>query len=112
MRRLALALVALSLAAAPQAAEPPRVVEITARRFQFTPKEIHLKVGEPVLLRLRSEDVTHGLFNRPLRIDATIEPGKVLEVPLQPAQPGTYLTICDHFCGAGHGGMNLTIVVE
>ena len=25
---------------------------------------------------------------------------------------GTFTTICDHFCGANHGNMNMTIVVE
>ncbi len=108
--RWTLALLLLAPAAPVRAA--PRVIEIAARRFQFTPAEIRLKVGEPVLLRVHSEDVVHGFFNRPLGIDATIEPGKVLEVALVPAAAGTYLTICDHFCGAGHGNMKMTIVVE
>jgi heme/copper-type cytochrome/quinol oxidase subunit 2 len=29
-----------------------------------------------------------------------------------PKTPGRYTTICDHFCGAGHGNMKMTIVVE
>jgi len=35
-----------------------------------------LKKGEPVILRLKSEDVTHGFFMRQLKIDKTVEPGK------------------------------------
>ncbi len=106
-----LALLALSSPAAPRAAEP-RVVEITAKRFQFTPSEVTLKKDEPVILRLRSEDVTHGFYMKKLGIDATIEPGKTTDVPLTPHQAGRFVTICDHFCGVGHGNMKMTLVVE
>ncbi len=94
-------------------AEPAvRVVPITARRFAFEPKEITLKRGETVKLELRSEDVRHGFFAKPLGIDEVIEPGRTTEVVVTPAIAGRYTTICDHFCGAGHGGMKMTIVVE
>jgi cytochrome c oxidase subunit 2 len=95
----------------PARAEGPRVVEIVARRFQFTPAEVTLRRGEPVVLRLRSEDVTHGFFMRALGLDATIAPGPPVEVPLTPDTAGRYSVICDHFCGAGHGNMKMTIVV-
>ena len=90
----------------------PRIVEITARRFEFSPAEIVLKKDEVVTLRLRSLDVTHGFFQRALGIDLEIEPGKVAEVTLTPRTPGRYLTICDHFCGSGHGNMKMTFVVQ
>ncbi len=109
------ALLAAALLAAvplPGRAEGPRVVEITARRFQFTPAEIHLRKGEPVVLRLRSEDVVHGFFERTLGIDATITPGPATELRITPTTPGRHTVICDHFCGSGHGGMKMTIVVE
>jgi cytochrome c oxidase subunit 2 len=111
-RALAIAVVALT--ATPRAARPaePRVVEITARRFQFTPAEVTLRRGEPVTLRLRSEDVTHGLFVRALGIDTDVPPGRTTEVKVTPAQAGRFTAICHHFCGAGHGSMKLTFVVE
>lgn len=89
-----------------------RIVEITARRFEFTPSEVVLKRGETATLRLRSLDVVHGFFQKALGIDLEIEPGRVAEVTLTPQVPGRYLTICDHFCGSGHGNMKLSIVVE
>ena len=106
---LTLALLAL---AAPPARADPRVVEIVARRFQFAPNLVTLKKGEPVILRLRSEDVVHGFFQRSLGIDTTIPPGKDTDVPLTPHEAGRYSIICHHFCGAGHGNMKLTVVVE
>jgi len=107
----ALAFVALAPAAPVHAADP-RIIEITARRFEFTPKVLTLKQGEPVVLRVKSEDVTHGFFERTLGLDADLEPGKAVDIPLTPKTPGRYTVICDHFCGAGHGNMNMTIVVE
>ncbi len=111
--------VTLALMVSMAAQEPPkvsaqehRVIDITAQRFTFAPSSITLKKGETVTLRIRSEDVTHGFFSRQLKIDETIEPGKTEEVTLTPQTAGTFTTICDHFCGAGHGNMSMTIVVE
>jgi cytochrome c oxidase subunit II len=52
------------------------------------------------------------LFVRPLGIDTEIVPGRVTELTVTPETAGTYRAICDHFCGAGHGGMKMTIVVR
>lgn len=93
-------------------AHEARVIEITAKRYGFTPDSITLKKGETVKLQLHSEDVTHGFFSRQLKIDETVEPGKTAEVMLTPQTAGTFKTICDHFCGAGHGNMSMTIIVE
>ena len=93
-------------------ADGPRMIEITAKRFAFTPNQITLKKGEPVILRLKSEDVTHGFFMRKLKIDSEVEAGKTSDITITPDTPGTYTTICDHFCGANHGNMKMTIVVE
>lgn len=109
----AVALAAALFAAAPGTlAGEARVVDIAARRFEFTPRQIVLRRGETVTLRLTSRDVTHGFFQKALGIDATIEPGKTTEVTLTPERAGRFPTICDHFCGSGHGGMSMIIVVE
>jgi cytochrome c oxidase subunit II len=88
------------------------VVEITAKRFAFSPDKITLKKGQTVTLRLHSEDVTHGFFLRPLKLDEEIPAGQTKDVVVTPQVAGTFMTICDHFCGANHGNMNMTIVVE
>jgi cytochrome c oxidase subunit II len=108
---LLLALTLLGATAAARSADP-KVIEITARRFEFTPSEITLHKGEQVVLRVRSLDVTHGFFARALAIDTSIEPGKTTEVTVNPQAPGRYDIICDHFCGSGHGNMKMTVVVE
>jgi len=93
-------------------ADIPKVVEITAKRFEFTPNKITLKKGEPVTIRITSADVVHGFFLRPLKIDELISPDKPTEVTITPQTAGTFTTICDHFCGVNHGSMKMTVVVE
>jgi cytochrome c oxidase subunit 2 len=103
---------ALAASAPRQASESPRVVEIHAKRFGFMPNQITLKRGETVKLLLTTEDVTHGFFQRALKIDEDIEAGKPTEITLKPDTAGSFTVICDHFCGSGHGNMKMTIVVE
>jgi cytochrome c oxidase subunit 2 len=91
---------------------PSRTVEITARRFEFEPKQITLKKGEAVTLAVTSQDVKHGFFSRPLGFDADLVPGQTEQIHLEPREAGSYTVICDHYCGSGHGGMKMTIVVE
>jgi cytochrome c oxidase subunit II len=98
--------------ASSEPAPAPRVVAITAKRFAFLPPEIHLRRGEPVVLRLTTEDVRHGLFSRKLGIDAEFEPGRPRDVAFTPSEAGTFPVICDRFCGSGHGSMKIAVIVE
>jgi cytochrome c oxidase subunit II len=93
-------------------AESAQVVKITASKFHFTPDHITLVKGRPVTLQLTSTDATHGFLIRPLRIDTDIKPGIVTEKTVTPATTGTFKAICDHYCGLGHSGMKMTVVVE
>jgi len=112
-RLVLLALLSLSSAAADSApASEPRTVAVTARRYEFEPATITLKKGETVKLVVTSEDVTHGLFLRPLHVDMDLPAGEARTVVVTPAESGTYTAICHHFCGAGHGGMKLKVIVE
>src|SRR5579872_5024994 len=42
-------------------ATSPHVVDVTAKTFEFIPNEIHVKVGERVIIKLHSSDRAHGL---------------------------------------------------
>ena len=106
---------ALAMYAAPtrtRAAENAQVLNITASKFHFTPDHITLVKGQPVTLQLTSTDATHGFLIRALKIDTDIKPGKTTEMTVTPATAGTFKAICDHYCGLGHGGMKMTVVVE
>jgi cytochrome c oxidase subunit 2 len=106
-----LALAVFIAAAAGRGAEP-RVVKISAKRFEFTPAEVHVKKGETVVLELTSLDRVHG-FNLPaFKIRKDITPKEVTRVTLTPGETGTFPFHCDVFCGDGHEDMNGTLVVD
>jgi cytochrome c oxidase subunit II len=87
-------------------AQKARVISITARRFAFLPGEVTLKRGEPVTIELRSADVVMG-FNAPdFGVRADIIPGQVSRVAFTPDKIGTFVFLCDVFCGDGHEAMS------
>ena len=93
------------------AAVNPKVIEISAKKFQFTPSEITLKKGEPVILRLTSTDRVHGFMSRPFKIDTDILPHKTTDVAITPEIAGNFTIMCDHYCGSGHSNMKMKVAV-
>lgn len=91
----------------------PRRIEVSAKRFNFTPAEITLKKGEPVVIVLKSIDVAHGLRFRELGFNVKASKGQTSEATFTPTKTGDFVGQCSVFCGSGHGGMKLTLhVVE
>lgn len=89
----------------------PRVISVTAKKFTYDPNEIHLKVGEAVVIELTSLDVVMG-FNCPdFKVRSDVPPGKATRVELKPDKAGTFPFFCDVFCGSGHEDMNGTFIV-
>jgi cytochrome c oxidase subunit II len=101
-----------ALASRSAIAQSPREIEMVARRFNFTPNEIALKVNEPVVLLVRSLDFIHG-FNVPdlgMRFD--LVPGRVTRIELRPQKAGMIDFVCDNFCGDEHEEMHGRFVVS
>jgi cytochrome c oxidase subunit 2 len=94
-----------------QAQGGPRVVPVSAKKFAYDPDEIHLKVGESVVVELKSLDVVMG-FNCPdFKVRSDLLPGRVSRVELKPDKAGTFPFFCDIFCGTGHEDMNGAFIV-
>ena len=105
------AFILISIGGYSLAAENERVIQITAKKFEYSPKEITLKKNVPVVLELTSLDRLHG-FNCPgLGIRMDIRPGKVNTLRFVPEKVGTFPFHCDNFCGSGHEGMKGMITV-
>lgn len=94
-----------------RAQEAPRRIDITAKRFAYTPSEITLKKGQPVILVIKSLDVAHGLRFRDLNLNAKIKKGSSAELKFTPDKIGDFEGHCSVFCGSGHGAMVLTLRV-
>jgi cytochrome c oxidase subunit 2 len=91
----------------------PRRIEVTAKCFEFTPGEITLKKGEPVVLVIQSLDAKHGLRFKELGIETKVNKGQTSELAFTPEKTGTFVGHCIVFCGSGHGKMTLTLhIVE
>jgi cytochrome c oxidase subunit 2 len=95
-----------------QAAAPrEKVIRVSARRFEYSPSRLTLKKGVPVVLELTSEDVLMGLNIPDFNVRGDMEPGKVSRVRFVPDKTGSFVFLCDIFCGSGHERMLGTITV-
>jgi len=103
--------IAVCTAVVGSASPTEKVVKLTAKKFEYSPSEITVKKGEPVVLEISSEDVRHG-FNLPdfgIRLD--VKPGAVNRVRFTPDKAGRFTFHCDVFCGDGHEDMDGTLNV-
>jgi cytochrome c oxidase subunit II len=113
--------------AAPQG--EPKVIEVSAKKYEFTPAEIHVAKGTKVELKVHSVDETHGakleLYPEGAKDKST--PGLLFDHPddngkveknvdqvlvFTAAIPGTYEFKCAKVCGFGHGRMKGKLIVE
>lgn len=89
-----------------------RVVEVKARQFAFDPGQIVVQAGQPVRLKVTSQDVTHGIEIQAFGIDRRLDPNKTEVIEFTPDKPGSYHFECSIYCGAGHNDMNGELVVR
>ena len=93
-------------------ASTPRMITLTARKFEWNPARIEAHVGETIELTLESEDVKHGFSCKDLGIEKVkFKKGERATVTFTADKPGTYRFRCAHFCGMGHRRMKGEIVV-
>ena len=88
-----------------------QVIKMTAKRFEYSPKEITLKKGVPAVLEITALDRLHGFDCPDLQIRADLLQGKVTKINFTPQKTGSFTFHCDIFCGDGHEDMSGTITV-
>ncbi len=109
--------------------QPPRMVEVNARKYEFMPSEIHVKQGEKIELKVHSLDVTHGIkldlypegakskgtpglaFDQPDE-NGNVQKGVDQLLDFTAREPGTYDFKCARICGMGHGRMKGKLIVD
>jgi cytochrome c oxidase subunit II len=90
----------------------PQKITVTAKKFEFNPSRIEVKVGQPVEITFQSEDTKHGFEQKDLGIEKVVfDKDTPQTVKFTPAKAGTYPFKCAKFCGMGHSGMKGEIVV-
>lgn len=112
------ALLALAFAAcnsgtgAPTPATPAAgSIAVELRNFAFTPKDLRVKVGEPLTFTLKSTDIDHTFTARDVNIDWMMKVGFSTTKTHTFTKTGTYRVICT-IPGHEGAGMTGTIVVE
>jgi cytochrome c oxidase subunit 2 len=86
-----------------------------------TANELHIPVGEPVSLRLHSDDVIHSFWipqlggkrdANPLRMRPEGQDLKYNWIHFTASEPGVYWGQCAEFCGESHSLMGMRVVAE
>jgi plastocyanin len=97
------------------------VIDIKADMAGFDQKEVHVKVGESVTIRLTSLDNSyhtdgggkHQLAVDELGLNVIVQPESSDYVTFTPDKPGTFVFYCDICCGGrANPTMNGTLIVE
>jgi cytochrome c oxidase subunit 2 len=115
---LAVAPLSMAIAQGPASQnQAPQIIEVSAKKYEFTPSQIHVKQGTRVELKVHSEDETHGI-----KISVYAEgtkdkgkPGLLFDHPDEnfvALEPGTYDFKCAKLCGFGHDRMKGQLIVE
>ena len=79
----------------------------------WNPDTLKAEVGQPLHLRMTSDDVVHGFAVGQTDMDPVdVLPGKVTEVTLKFDKPGIYTFFCTRWCGLNHWRMRGTIEVS
>jgi heme/copper-type cytochrome/quinol oxidase subunit 2 len=106
-----------------------QVIELTAKKYEYSGSPLHVKAGTKVQLKITAADHDHGfkIYSTPDGVDSNGSAGLVFTSPqecwqLKKAEtttieflaqtPGTYTFKCCHTCGLGHRGMKGQIVVD
>jgi len=106
-----------------------QVIEITAKKYEYSISPIHVKAGTKVQLKITATDHDHGfkIATAPDGAQPTgaagliftsaqdcwqLKKGETTTIDFLAQTPGTYTFRCCHTCGLGHKGMKSQIVVD
>jgi heme/copper-type cytochrome/quinol oxidase subunit 2 len=115
--------------ASPSETEGVRVIEVTAKKYEFNPSPIRVKQGTRVQLKITATDHAHGFRIKPFPdgVDTKgnaglvfsspqdcqkIEKGQTEIVEFVAQTPGTYPFKCCTRCGWHHRAMKGQLIVE
>jgi heme/copper-type cytochrome/quinol oxidase subunit 2 len=106
-----------------------QVIEVTAKKYEYSPDPIHVKSGSKIQLKITAADHDHGfsistvpdgpnsngsdglVFASPQEC-WQLKKGETTTIEFVAQTPGTYSFKCCHVCGLGHRGMKGQLVVD
>jgi cytochrome c oxidase subunit 2 len=95
-------------------------IDVSAMQFawifnypnEIATAELHVPVGKKVRLNMTAVDVLHAFWVPQLRIKQDVIPGRSTYLEFTPRVVGEYPVVCAELCGAYHGGMRTTMVID
>src|SRR5271154_2712534 len=106
-----------------------QVIQVTAKKYEYSPATIHVKSGAKIQLQITAIDHDHGfsigtapdgsssngsvglVFTSP-EVCWLLKQGETTTIEFLAQTPGTYSFKCCHVCGLGHRGMKGQLVVD
>jgi len=106
-----------------------QAIEVTAKKYEYSPAPIHIKRGTKVQLKITAADHDHGFKIAALPDGAVpgatpglvfvsaqdcwqLKKGETTTIEFVAQTEGKYTFRCCHTCGLGHRGMKGQIVVD
>jgi cytochrome c oxidase subunit II len=106
-----------------------QVIEVIAKKYEYSPSPVHVKIGTKVQLRITAVDHDHGFK---IGVDPDVgkangksglvfpspqdcwqlKKGETTTIEFLAQVSGTYTFRCCHTCGLGHRGMRGEVVVD
>ena len=87
-------------------------IQVTLRKYEFSPGSLRVRKGEQVKLVLAAADHDHGFKLDDFNINQKILKGTTVVVEFTADKAGTFQFRCSSVCGIGHRNMKGTLVVE
>ena len=87
-------------------------IQVTLRRYDFTPGTLRVRKGDQVKLVMAAADHDHGFKLDDFNINQKIPKGTTVVVEFIADKAGTFQVRCSNVCGIGHRSMKGTLVVE
>jgi cytochrome c oxidase subunit 2 len=114
---------------APAQNQDLKVIEITAKKYEYSASPVHVKSGTKVQLKITATDHDHGFKIAAVPDGAVtnaiaglifaspqdcwqLKKGETTTIEFLAQASGTYTFKCCHSCGLGHKGMKGQIVVD
>lgn len=86
-------------------------VAIIAYTFGYKPTEIKVPAGKEIIFTLTSTDVVHSFTIHDTKVNMMAVPGRITHKSYTFDKAGSYLILCNEYCGAGHHYMQAEIEV-
>lgn len=89
-----------------------RIIEMSVTDWEFSIKNLDIKQGEKVIVRLTDIEGGHSFTSQDLGINVTINPGETKDIEIPTGKTGTFNFRCTVPCGPGHRDMKGTITIS